>query len=190
MRSAAWLGMSCALALTACSSSRSVAPALGMEWAPVDSLEARLPPSIQVWAGVSASDTLRAWAVRLGPEVALEVEVAADSSGREGPSTFAERTGACVVLNGGYFDMSAGGPVGLVLDDGRLVSPAFDRIERDGVAYSVARGAVGIGDRVESARARDDGAVACRARVDNEPGAPADVQACQPWAVREALGAG
>ena len=169
-----------------------VAP-LEMAWTPVDSLDARLPPSVRVFAGVSERDTLRAWAVRLAPGVALSVEVAADTvDGREAPTAFAERTGACVVLNGGYFDMDTGAPVGLVVDDGRLASPASDTVERDGVAYPVARGAVGVGaGGVEIAAARDDGAAACRAAAPpNRPGAPADVPACGPWAVTEALGAG
>lgn len=134
-----------------------------LAWTPVDSLDARLPASVRVFAGVSEADTLRAWAVRLDG-ARLDVSVAADTSdGREAPTMFAERTGACVALNAGYFDMQTGGPVGLVVDGGRLRSPAFDRIERDGVAYPVARGAVGIGpDGVEIASARDDGAQACR----------------------------
>ena len=170
------------------------APApLGMAWSSVDSLDARLPPSVRVFAGVSERDTLRAWAVRLAPGVALSVEVAADtSSGREAPTAFAERTGACVVLNGGYFNMDTGAPVGLVVDDGRLASPAFDTVERDGVAYPVARGAVGIGrGGAEIAAARDDGGAACRsAAPPNRPGAPAEAPPCAPWAVAEALGAG
>ncbi|MEM1117638.1 MAG: phosphodiester glycosidase family protein [Bacteroidota bacterium] len=164
-----------------------------LAWTPVDSLDARLPASVRVFAGVSEADTLRAWAVRLDG-ARLDVSVAADTSdGREAPTMFAERTGACVALNAGYFDMQTGGPVGLVVDGGRLRSPAFDRIERDGVAYPVARGAVGIGpDGVEIASARDDGAQACRVErpVGNREGAPASVPACETWDLPEAVGAG
>ena len=170
-----------------------LAPApLGMAWAPVDSLDARLPPSVRVFAGVSERDTLRAWAVRLAPGVPLSVEVAADtSSGREAPTAFAERTGACVVVNGGYFNVETGAPVGLVVDDGRLVSPAFDTVEREGLTYPVARGALGVWPGgVEVATARDDGRAACRATAPNRPGAPAAPPACVPWPVAEALGAG
>ena len=169
-------------------------PALGVVWAPVDSLDARLPPSVRVLEGVSRSDTLRAWAVRLRPGVPLDVVVAADTAdGRETPTEIARRTGACVVLNGGYFNMETGAPVGLVVDEGRLASPAFDVVERDGVAYAVARGAVGVtaAGAVEVAPARDDGSAPCRAEPpDHRPGVPAEAPACRPWAVREALGAG
>ena len=167
-------------------------PPLGMAWTPVDSLDARLPPTVRVFAGVSERDTLRAWAVRLAPGVPLSVEVAADTAdGREAPTAFAERTGACAVLNGGYFDMETGAPVGLVVDDGRLVSRAFASVERDGQAYPVARGAVGLGrGGAEIATARDDGAAACLAATANRPGAPAETPACAPLEVAEVLGAG
>ena len=163
-----------------------------LAWRSVDSLDARLPPTVRVFAGVSTSDTLRAWAVRLAPSVPLSVEVSTDTSdGREAPSAFAERLGACVVLNGGYFNMETGAPVGLVVDDGRLASAAFDTVERDGVAYPIARGAVGLGrGGVEIATARDDGQGACLATTGNRPGAPAAPPACEPWPVAEALGAG
>ena len=165
---------------------------LGMVWASVDSLDARLPPAVRVFAGVSERDTLRAWAVRLGAGVPLSVEVAADTAdGREAPTAFAERTGACVVLNGGYFNVETGEPVGLVVDDGRLVSRAFDTVDRDGQAYPVARGALGLGrGGAQIATGRDDGRGACLASTPNRRGAPAAVPACRPWDVVEALGAG
>ena len=188
------------LALAGCAGSAprggAPGPALGLVWAPVDSLDARLPESVRVYAGVSASDTLRVWAVRLGAGVRLGVEVAEDTTdGREPPTAFAARTGACVVLNGGYFNMETGAPVGLVVDDGALRSPAFDVVERDGVGYPTARGAVGVAadGGAEIAWARDDGAAPCRlgAPLPNRPGAPAGaVPACEPWAVAEAVGAG
>ena len=165
-----------------------------LTWTPVDSLDARLPASVRVFAGESLADTLRAWAVRLDPSVHLDVDVATDTTdGRETTSAFAARTGACVALNGGYFDMETGVPRGLVVDGGQLRAPAFDRVERDSVSYPVARGAVGIGPGgPEVAWARDDGASACRVEAppSNREGAPASVSACAPWDVAEAVGAG
>ena len=169
-----------------------------LAWRSVDSLDARLPPSVRVLAGRSDADTLRAWAVRLAPGTELRIEAAADATdGREGPSETARRTGACVVLNGGYFDLATGAPVGLLFDAqrggaARLVSPATRRVVRDGQAFPVARGAVGVGERVEVATARDAGGQPCRAEpVANRPGGPGpDVASCAPWPVAEALGAG
>lgn len=192
--------LAAALGLAGCAGTvpRGGAPssALGLAWAAVDSLDARLPDDVRVFAGASSSDTLRAWAVRLGPGVRLGVEVAADTAdGREAPTAIAVRTGACVVLNGGYFNMETGAPVGLVVDEGRVRSPAFDVIERDSVEYTTARGAVGVaeGGRVEIAWARDDGAAPCRldAPLPNRRGSPVSAApACSAWAVPEAVGAG
>ena len=178
-----------------CASAPARPPALGMRWAPVDSLDAGLPPGVRVLAGISAADTLRAWAVRLD-RPALDVVV----SGPARPTTaFLAASGpgpaACAALNAGYFDVGTGRPVGLVVDGGALRSPASESVERGGVAYPVARGAVGVTGPggVEVAWARDDGGRPCRvsAPPGNRPGAPAEAPAvCRPWPVREAVGAG
>ena len=177
--------------LAGCTSVAPPAPALGLVWAPVDSLNAELPRGLRVLSGVSASDTLRAWAVALDG-VALDV-VLADSA--QGTSAFAAAPGACVAINAGYFNVETGRPVGLVVDDGRLASAAFREVERGGARYPVARGAVGVTaeGRAEIAWARDQDGVACRlgAPLENRPGAPApDGATCQAWPVTDAVGAG
>jgi uncharacterized protein YigE (DUF2233 family) len=191
------LALALVVGLAGCAGAPPTPPpqALGFTWAPVDSLDARLPASVRVLEGVSETDTLRAWAVHVALDVPLDVVVAEDPADRrETPTEIARRTGACVVLNGGYFNMETGAPVGLVVDAGRLVSPAFDTVEREGVPYVVARGAVGLtadGD-VEVAPARDDGAAPCRvdAPPAHRPGAPDVAPACRSWPIQEALGAG
>jgi len=193
------------LLLAGCASSapRDAAPpasaldgsALQLTWSPVDSLDARLADGLRVYAGVSEADTLRAWAVRLPASVPLRVEVAADTAdGREPPSSIARRTGACVVLNGGYFNMETGVPVGLVVHEGRVEAPAFTSARRDGARYAVRRGAVGLSAAgPEIAWAGGDASVACAsdAPIPNHPESPASTTApCRPWAVDEALAAG
>ena len=177
-----------AVGLAGCASVAPPAPALGLVWTPVDSLNAELPPGLRVLSGVSASDTLRAWAVALDG-VALDV-VLADSA--QGTSAFAAARAA---LNAGYFNMDTGQPIGLVVDDGRLASAAFREVERGGARYPVARGAVGVTaeGRAEIAWARDQDDGACRldAPLENRPGAPApDGATCQAWPVTDAVGAG
>ena len=185
------LGLAVAVALAGCASVAPRPPALGLVWAPVDSLDAGLPRGVRVLSGVSASDTLRAWAVVLdGP--ALDV-VLADPA--QGVSAFARAPSACVALNAGYFDTGTGAPVGLVVDGGAVRSPALREVARDGLAYPVARGAVGVtgGGRAEIGWTWDDGGRACRfgRPFGNRPGAPsAQGSACEPWPVREAVGAG
>ncbi len=169
--------------------------ALRLTWASVDSPDARLADGLRVYAGVSEADTLRAWAVRLPASVPLRVEVAADTAdGRETPSSIARRTGACAVLNGGYFDMQTGVPVGLVVRGGRVEAPAFTSATRDGARYAVRRGAFGRSAAgPEIAWVGGDESVACAsdAPIPNRPDAPASTTApCRPWTVDEALAAG
>ena len=171
--------------------------ALGLAWTAVDSLR---QPGVAVWAGRSDAFPLRAWAVRLdapgdgGPP--LRVLVAADTSDRkEKPTEFADRTGACVVLNGGYFSIATGAFVGLAAVDGEVLSPAMDAVTRGETRYPVARGAVGITERgVELAWAGAPQAGAptsrCEASPANRPGRPAPEATCPPWDVRDALSAG
>jgi len=179
------------LALAACTGSSRLhtapGPALGLAWASVDSLR---QPGVEVWAGQSEAFPLRAWAVRLDG-VPLRVLLAADTTdGRDVPTTFAERTSACVVLNGGYFSMSTGAVVGLASVGGEVRSPATAEVERDEVRYPVTRGAVGIGPRgveIEWAGAR---MTRCDAPPDNRPGRPASAATCSPWLIADALSAG
>ncbi len=171
MRRLSWLvGLAPALILAGCAASaprsewHPTASALGVEWTPLDSLNERLPETVRVLQGVSDSVPLRAWAARTQPGVPLRVLVSADTSdGREKPTEFAERTGACVVLNGGYFNMTNGNAVGLVALNGAVVSPAVNAFMRDSVSYVGARGAIGIlpDGRVDFRWALDDGSRPC-----------------------------
>lgn len=185
------VALAVAVGAAGCASVAPRPPALGMAWAPVDSLNAELPGGLRVLAGVSASDTVRAWAVVLDG-AALNVSVA-DSA--QGVSAFASARGACAAINAGYFDVATGAPVGLAVDAGRAESPAVRSVERGELSYPVARGAVGVtaSGAVGVGWAWDDGDRACRfdRPFGNRPGAPsADRPACRPWPVREAVGAG
>ena len=148
-------------------------PALGVGWAPVDSLAV---PGLTVWAGVSESAPLRAWAVRLD-RAALDVVV--DSA--RGPSVHVGE--ACAAINGGYFTMSTGQPLGLAVDGGAVRSAATRTVTRGGEPVPVARGAVGVrGGSVEIGWASMDGEAVCRRDAPDGP--------CRPWPVAEAVGAG
>ena len=146
-------------------------------------------------AGVSERVPMRAWAVRVAPGVALDV-VRAD--GRERPSEIAARTGACAVLNGGYFDLATGRPVGAFVDADvdTVATPAFAAAERDGVSFALARGALGV---TADGRAEIAWAVPCAVgpcRVASPPahraGQPDTAWAAvpEPWAIREVVQAG
>ncbi|MEO0558780.1 MAG: phosphodiester glycosidase family protein [Bacteroidota bacterium] len=162
-------------------------PALGLAWTAVDSLR---QPGVEVWAGRSDAFPLRTWAVRLD-DVPLRVLLAADTTDRrDGPTTFAQRTGACVVLNGGYFSMATGEVVGLATVDGEILSPATSEVERDNVRYPVTRGAVGIGPRGVEIEWAGEPMTRCEAPSDNRPGRPGTATSCSAWPVSEAISAG
>lgn len=167
---------------------------LGLTWTSVDSLDARLSGDVRVYAGVSTADTLRVWAVRLPADVPLRVEPAVDpDDGREVPTAIAERTGACVALNGGYFNMETGEPVGLVVRDGRVEAPPTVEAIRDGTRYPVRRGALALGaDGPEVVWVGGSDDVVCRSAgpVPNRSGVPGRAPTCQPWPVEVALAAG
>ena len=177
--------------LAGCASVAPRPPALGVVWAPVDSLNAELPRGVRVLAGVSASDTLRAWAAVLDG-VALDM-VVADSV--QGTSAFAHAQGACAAINAGYFDMATGAPIGLVVDEGAVRAPAFREVTRGDLVYPVVRGAVGVTEsgRVEIRWAGDEnGQVYSLDRPHpNRPGVPSLIGLVgEPWRVRDAVGAG
>ena len=187
-----------ALALSGCAhtappDAASLGGALGLSWTAVDSLAARLPGEVGVYAGVSTSDTLRAWAVRLPAGTPLDVAPAADpTDGREVTTAIAERTGACVALNGGYFNMETGVPVGLVIRGGRVEAPPTLGATRDEVRYPVRRGALALGPGgAEIAWVGGGDAAACRSDgpVPNRPGAPGRAPTCRPWDVETAIAA-
>lgn len=184
-----FLILTAGLALAACTGPSRVSPgpALGLTWTPVDSLR---QPGVAVWAGRSDAFPLRTWAVRLD-DVPLRVLVAADTSDRrDGPTLFAERTGACVVLNGGYFSMTSGEVVGLAAVGGEVLSPATAEVVRDSLTYPVTRGAVGIGPEGVEIEWAGTPMTRCETPPENQPGQPGTPPGCSPWPVTDALSAG
>lgn len=144
----------CALGLLACLRRDDVDPGR-IEWKPLDAINATLPDSIRVFAWESDGPPLRAWYVHVresDPTVRTRVVAAADDNQRETCSEIARRTHATVVLNAGYFgaDGPKTYPTGLLLENGRLDTAAFDYQTREDpnskekVRYEVTRGAIGF----------------------------------------------
>lgn len=117
-------------------------------WDPVNELNDRLPAGVRVFAAEDPSIPLRAWHVRVAADESLVMRVAAsvDVDGRETVQQFAERTGALVAVNGGYFrmDHDPATHVGLLLVDGRLIEPPLSSVIRDEQRYYLARAALGV----------------------------------------------
>lgn len=191
----------CTLGLAACSPPPAPPPSrLPMNWQPIDSLNARLPTGIRVFAGRNDSLPLRAWYVSLresDPDIATHVVVSDDADRRETVSDFASDPAICVAANGGYFDMRAmpARHVGLLLTADSLVAGATDRVIRDSLEYLTARAAIGFtaDDRIDIAWAvtRGDSVLAVADVPANRPESPAASRGdIRRWPVAQALGAG
>lgn len=178
-------------------------PHISMAWQGVDSLNARLPAGVRLFAGRNDTLPLRAWYVWIDeadPEIETRVVVADDPADRRAAGTrFAQDLDACVVVNGGYFTMNQtpAKAVGLLVRDGAVLAPATATTERDGRPYETARAALGFtaDGRIEVtwATTRGDTVWAWAAPPAHAPGRPAPPLAyteALPWPVRDALGAG
>ena len=118
---------------------------------------------------------------------------------RDTPQSFADDTGACVVVNGGYFvmDRTPAGHAGLLMIDGTLHEPATRAIRRGDERYEAARAAIGFtdGGEVDVAwiTSREGELYAWSEPPAHQPGQPAEplsYENAQPWNVRDAIGAG
>ncbi len=173
-----------------------------MNWRRVAAPELHLVPGIQVFEGHNPDLPLRAWYVRIeerDPRIESRVVVAADTDCRETPAQFAQRTGAEVVVNGGYFLMNPvpAEHVGLLYISGHTIAGSSEYITRDGVRYPVVRAVLGLaadgGLDVAWAASRRDSLFEWSFPVPNRPGVPAapvDFSRGRFWPVRDALAAG
>jgi exopolysaccharide biosynthesis protein len=121
-----------------------------------------------------------------------------ESDNRETVSSFARDLGACVAVNGGYFNMSAT-PArhgGLLVSNGVLLEPATRTVTRDSIQYEAVRAAIGfVGEAVEIAwvTTSDDVVYSWPAPPNHQPGIPGDSLdsgTADIWDVRDALSAG
>ena len=177
------------------------AAAPDLAWEPVESLNADLPAGVRVYAGVDPKLPLRAWYVSVaagGDSERVEVLVSDDPMDRrETVSSFAAATGACVVVNGGYFTMerTPARHAGLLVIDGVIEAPATRSAVRDDVRYPIARAALGLtsaGFDIAWATSQGGNLLAWSAPPPHRQGTPAqlDPQTSTPWLVDDALGGG
>ncbi len=177
------------------------AAAPDLAWKPVESLNADLPAGVRVYAGSDPKLPLRAWYVSVAPgddSGRVEVLVSDDPTDRrETVSSFAAATGACVVVNGGYFTMerTPAHHAGLLVIDGVIEAPATRSAVRNDVRYATARAALGLtsaGFDIAWATSRDGNLLAWAAPPPHRQGTPAqlDPATSTPWVVEDALGGG
>ncbi len=177
-----------------------VAQVPAIQWQPMDELNAELPEAVRVFAGIDTEIPLRAWYVSVRPgadPVRAEVLVSEDAGDRrQRVSAFAADTGACVVVNGGYFSMERMPAVhaGLLVVDGVIEAPATRSVRRGDFHYDTARAALGLTtDAFDIAWATSRGGElqSWPEPPSHRPGAPAELDGeGVPWPVEDAIGAG
>ena len=194
-----------AVCLAGCGSPEPAGPALPrglVDWAPIDSLNRSLPPSVRVFHGRNDTLPLAAWYVSVNlndSTAAARVAVSDDTDIRESVSDFARDGNACAALNGGYFrmDQNPTTHVGLLMAQGEVIEPAIGSVIRNEQRYPTARATLGF---TEAGRAyiawvnsRNDSTIAWAHPPPNQPGRPAtfpDLSQARPWPMRDALSAG
>lgn len=175
---------------------------LHLAWRTVPGFSDELPDGIDVYEGVERETPLQAWFVRVDLHargITPRVEVSADSDRRETITDFARRTGAVVVLNGGYFrmDLDPARHVGLLYRDGHTIEDATFAVIRDTLRYYIARGTLGLtgagGVDVAWVRSRGDSLFEWKTPFPNRPGRPVPdpgLSGATVWPMQDALAAG
>ena len=176
------------------------AQAPDVQWQPLESLNAELPAAVRVFSGADPEIPLRAWYVTVRPDddsVRAEVLLSGDENDRrERVSDFAAGTGACVVVNGGFFSMERTPAIhaGLLVVDGVIEAPATRSVLRGDMRYETARAALGLmpgGFEIAWATSREGQLQAWPEPPPHVPGTPAElVGEPSEWPVEDALGAG
>ena len=149
--------------------------------------------------GNNSSVPLRAWAVIIPKHNnKIKILVSDDEDGLETPQEMAEKTGAVVVINGGYFSRGQYpiSHVGLLKSKNKLIEPASGSVIRDNIRYKINRGALGImyDNTVDISWAStiNDSIFHWDYPINNRPGSPAIVNYdnAHYWSVVEAMHAG
>lgn len=189
-------------AVTLACSGQLPVPKIDMNWQPAGSLNEDLPDGIRVYEGSNPDLPLKAWYVRvdeIDPRITTRVVVSGDSDRKESVSSFASRLDAPVVVNGGYFRMSArpAQHVGLLYIDGTVYHPATESVLRDSLRYHTARAALGFtseGDiDVVWVSSRNDSLFEWEwppVNIEGSPSPPLDYRKAHVWSVRDGLAAG
>ena len=165
-----------------------------------------LPPSIKVYEGVARSangEIFRAWYADVDyndSKLRAQASLSSLPSRREAPSIQAQKIGALVAINGGYFDVVSdpAKTYSLVFQNGKVLNPNVERVGRSGKQFFVTRSAFGIfKDRwfdVAWIGNRDGKSYVFPAPVlkpmKKEESSASEYSGLAEWKVREAVGGG
>ncbi len=167
-----------------------------MNW---DIKDKNIGDGIILMEGYNSDVPLRAWAVIIPKSNnKIKILVSDDDDGLETPQEMAKKTGAVVVINGGYFSRGQYpiSHVGLLKSKNKLIEPASGSVIRDNIRYNINRGALGImydnTVDISWASTLNDSIFFWDYPINNRPGNPALVNYdnAQYWSVVEAMHAG
>ena len=167
-----------------------------MNW---DIKDKNIGDGIILMEGYNSDVPLRAWAVIIPKSNnKIKILVSDDDDGLETPQEIAKKTGAIVVINGGYFSRGQYpiSHVGLLKSKNKLIEPASGTVIRDNIRYNINRGALGImydnTVDISWASTLNDSIFCWDYPINNRPGNPALVNYdnAQYWSVVEAMHAG
>ena len=167
-----------------------------MNW---DIKDKNISGGIILMEGYNSDVPLRAWAVVI-PKYnnKIKILVSDDEDGIETPQDMAKKTGAVIVMNGGYFSRGQYpvSHVGLLKSKNKLIEPASGSVIRDNIRYNINRGALGImSDNTVDigwASTINDSIFYWNYPINNRPGSPGLVNYnnAHYWSVVEAMHAG
>lgn len=173
-----------------------------INWLVPERENSKLPKGITVYEGENRTIPIKAWYVHVQqPDSLFAVRVLAsnDDDLRDTPTQFADKTGAEVIINGGYFRMDRipTNHVGLLYVNNRMLDPPAESLIRWNRRYRTARGAVGIYKNgaidIAWAHSRNDSLFEWREPTSNRPQKPVkklDYSKALHWPVMDALHAG
>ena len=169
---------------------------INMDWKLSDQTIAN---NIYLYEGYNSDVPLRAWAVQIPiKDNNIKILVSDDNDGLSTPSEIGSKSGATVIINGGYFTRGEKPirHIGLLKSKDSLYEPASNSVLREKLRYNINRGAFAIRydnyPEISWATTKDDSIFSWSFPFKNRPGKPVSVNYSfsEFWDVREAVHAG
>ena len=169
---------------------------INMDWKLSDQ---NISNNIYLYEGYNSDVPLRAWAVQIPiKDNNIKILVSDDKDGLSTPSEIGSKSGATVIINGGYFTRGEKPirHIGLLKSKDSLYEPASNSVLREKLRYNINRGAFAIRydnyPEISWATTKDDSIFSWSFPFKNRPGKPVSVNYSfsEFWDVREAVHAG
>ena len=155
--------------------------------------------NVLLYEGYNPDIPMRAWAVHIpAKDNNIKILVSDDKDGLNTPSEISLKSGAAVIINGGYFSRGQKlmRHIGLLKSKDSLYEPASNSLLRENLRYSTNRGAFAIKydnfPEISWATTKNDSIFSWNYPFENRPGKPALINHSfsKFWNVKEAVHAG